>query len=315
MLFCARVISTILAIAVWFPFAAAAAEMGDKAAPLSIATWVQGDPVTVGQGDKVYVVEFWATWCLPCKESAPHLTELQRKYKDDLVVVGISDEEPSVVEAFVQTMGEKMDYTVAIDKDSQTYGGYLEAFGLNGYPTAFVVDRQGRITWHSHPMSQEFDDIVERVVSGAYDGVAAKKDAELLKIQEGLFNEFVSYCKSGDTENATAITDRMIEEHATSVDLMSAVAWVYLNAPDKIMRDPKRAVQFGAAAVKASEGKNARVLEIYARTLFESGDLEGAIREQERAVELAPERVRPQLQEQLEEYRAATTAEQSTPPA
>jgi len=64
------------------------AKLGDKAASLDGLTYVKGEPVTFKEG-KVYVVEFWATWCGPCKTSIPHLTEIQKKYKDKNVTVTI----------------------------------------------------------------------------------------------------------------------------------------------------------------------------------------------------------------------------------
>ena len=59
--------------------ASAKASLGDPAAPLTIKDWVKGKPANVRDGKAVYVVEFWATWCGPCRVSIPHLTELQKR--------------------------------------------------------------------------------------------------------------------------------------------------------------------------------------------------------------------------------------------
>src|SRR5262245_35647835 len=53
--------------------------VGDAAPGLDIEKWVKGNETTLATGN-VYVVEFWATWCVPCKKSIPHLSELQREF-------------------------------------------------------------------------------------------------------------------------------------------------------------------------------------------------------------------------------------------
>ena len=126
--------------------------LNDPATPLTIANWVKGQPVDPVQGSGVYVVEFWATWCPPCRASIPHLTEVQKKYKDrGVTIVGISDEELDTVEKFVQKMGDKMDYIVAIDDGSKTAAGYMGKYGQGGIPHAFLV-KAGKVVWHGHPM-------------------------------------------------------------------------------------------------------------------------------------------------------------------
>src|SRR5690242_11497781 len=72
-------------------------ELGEQAPPLKIKKWVKGSSVDLAKnrGKKIYVLEFWATWCGPCKESIPHLTEMQQEHKKDgVVIIGVSDEDP-----------------------------------------------------------------------------------------------------------------------------------------------------------------------------------------------------------------------------
>ena len=90
---------------------------------------------------KVIILDFWATWCPPCKAEIPGFIELQKKYgAKGLVVVGISlDEEgPSVVKQFMIRFG--MNYPVVMGnlKTMQDFGG-------KGLPTTFVIDRSGTI--------------------------------------------------------------------------------------------------------------------------------------------------------------------------
>src|SRR5271168_3942485 len=70
--------------------AAPTLKVGDPAPPIKIREWVKGTPVTTLGHGTVNVVEFWATWCPPCRESIPHLTELAHKYKGKATFTGVS---------------------------------------------------------------------------------------------------------------------------------------------------------------------------------------------------------------------------------
>lgn len=160
-----------------FPSALCAAHLGDPAGALEISEWVKGDAVDLegAKGKRVVVVEFWATWCGPCRVSIPHLTELQKKYASrGVTIVGVSDETSATVKSFVSGLGEKMDYTVAVDRDRRTSEAFMGAYDVNGIPHAFVVDKEGRIAWHGHPM-YGLERVLEQLASNTFDLAAERK--------------------------------------------------------------------------------------------------------------------------------------------
>ena len=91
-------------------------KVGGAAASLAALKYVQGDPFEVG-GGKVTVVEFWATWCPPCKVAIPHLNKLYvDKYKAKGVqLVGVTKEDEGTVKPFIAERKAQFTYPVAID--------------------------------------------------------------------------------------------------------------------------------------------------------------------------------------------------------
>jgi thiol-disulfide isomerase/thioredoxin len=155
--------------------------VGDPAPGLNIDVWVKGSEVKITPG-KVYVIEFWATWCVPCKKSIPHLTELQKKYgRDKLVVVGISDENQELVESFVKKQGDNMDYVVATDRRNGTSRSWMKAAGMEGIPAAFIVDRAGNVAYIGRPNEESFSLTLASVMSGRYDPVLQKQAEPILQ--------------------------------------------------------------------------------------------------------------------------------------
>jgi len=122
---------------------------------LKVNAWLKGKTVTGFEKGKVYVVEFWATWCGPCRETISMLTALAAKYKEVTVIgISVSERNPDYVKVFVDDMGAKMDYLVATDLTGEpgAPAGYmakhwLAAAGAPGIPFAFIIGRGGHIAY------------------------------------------------------------------------------------------------------------------------------------------------------------------------
>ena len=96
---------------------------------------------TVALKGKVILINFWATWCPPCREEIPELVDLQDKYKDRLQIIGVSMDEdlsPPEVNAFAKKAG--INYPVVMGRDiAAEYGG------VPALPTSFVVNKDGAV--------------------------------------------------------------------------------------------------------------------------------------------------------------------------
>jgi thiol-disulfide isomerase/thioredoxin len=155
---------------------AAELTLGSKAPVPEISNFIRGTRPEFFEPGKTYVVEFWATWCGPCRTSMPHLSDLAEKHRDrGLVVVGVSDEDPAKVETFLSKdeWKQKARYTLATDPDRSTHDAYMKAAGQQGIPTAFIV-KDGTVQWIGHPM--EMDAPLEKVLAGTWDIASAKRD-------------------------------------------------------------------------------------------------------------------------------------------
>ena len=201
-------------------------KVGDSAPELQVGKWIQGEPVKEFAKGTVYIVEFWATWCGPCRISTPHLNELSQKFKSKgLVVIGQSvfervPDEEAAVKGFIKSMKGKMTYRVALDDKTAMKNGamaetWMEAAGLATIPTAFIVNQEGKIVWIGNPLVPSLGRIVEDVIEGRFDAKRAVVEAELEADRQrqlmALNQEFSRQAGAGQWAEAERILNRFEE--------------------------------------------------------------------------------------------------------
>ncbi len=260
---------------------------GSKAPPLAIKTWIKGTPVPRLEANKTYVVEFWATWCGPCIESIPHLTELAKKNKD-VTFIGVSiweDDKDGNIQKFVGDMGEKMDYAVAYsgNKDGMAET-WMKAAGQIGIPTAFVV-KGGKIAWVGHPM--ELDVPLAQIKAGTFDSKAFKaqfdKSAAANREQMAVTSESLASVKmfdSGKRAEAKKMLDATVAKHPTAKASAERTRFNWLS-----IEDPQA---WEALATEMAGSKdNDKVMLLCSFAYREMTREKGRIEQGRRALELA----------------------------
>ena len=98
---------------------------------------------------KVLLIDFWATSCGPCRAVIPEMNDWKKKFAKDLIIVGVSDEKPEVVQEFMKKT--KMDYVVTTDS-KKTMSKLL---GVQGIPHVLVISQDGVVRYQGFPLQEE----------------------------------------------------------------------------------------------------------------------------------------------------------------
>ncbi|MHB8898128.1 MAG: redoxin family protein [Thermoguttaceae bacterium] len=298
--------------------------IGSPAPPLSVAQWITGEPIEKLQSGQLYVVEFWATWCPPCRTSMPHLSKLQQDYADQVKFIGVTREPEAIVREFLakeqspgKTWTEVVKYRLAVDSDSATNKAYMEAAGQNGIPTAFIVGNDSVIEWIGHPMAM--DEPLAQVAAGTWDRQAAANEFRRGQNLKQLSRDLNAPLKAGQWDEALALIDRVQQEtgpasqltrmrlavlqkagrndEAAKVqaqwaeqswddpDVLNEIAWGIASRKDK--DNLELALKAAQHASELRSQKDGAVLDTLARVHYELGQLDEAIQWQKKAVELS----------------------------
>ncbi|MBX3354766.1 MAG: TlpA family protein disulfide reductase [Phycisphaeraceae bacterium] len=135
-----------------------------------IESWITAQPTP---GDRLVVIDFWATWCGPCIQAIPHMNQLADRFGADACIVGISNESKSKFEqGFRDRKLKERDfkYALAIDPQARLQG----FFEVRGIPHCVVVSSDGVVRWQGGP-NQLTNDVMQKLISANRELVKAKK--------------------------------------------------------------------------------------------------------------------------------------------
>ena len=292
----------------------------------SLATWVQGTPVTSFTPGKVYVFEFFSTTCSHCKEFAEVITRLARTYGAlGAEFIAITDEEAPIVKAWLDQPGKRNEvpYSVVSDPDRSAVITLQNGTYRNFNPRFFVI-KDGIVQWFGHP--KEAEEPIAKVVAGTWnpetvraaaitdsmvsrgkdllDRVArdcdktndwkpmyAALDAVRAAIPEraGQYDaqRFVIMIGLGDmTDAGYELGHRMAKDYAQDMPTTRSLARAILNSPYVKRRDIDFAMELAITADTLAKGEDARAADTVALAWFSKGDRAKAIQNSERAVRL-----------------------------
>ncbi len=206
--------------------------VGDDAPAITVSKWLQGGPINGFEKGHVYVLDFWAVWCGPCRRSIPHLATITEKYKDKVTLIGFDVWERKVegVQPFIEKRGD-MKYPIALDlvdpgnpdpaktgswahDHGHTSINWLQATGRDkvGIPEMFIVNGDGKIAWIGDP--SEVEKPLDEILAGTFDlkASADKYAAMMTRFEQGrvLGKEFDTDMEKKQFDAALAVCDKLL---------------------------------------------------------------------------------------------------------
>jgi thiol-disulfide isomerase/thioredoxin len=175
--------------------------------------------------NQIYVVEFWATWCGPCLRALPHISELQKKYKDKVTFVAVSvwEYDQADLKPFWDKHGSSFGCAVATDfiesgKSSRDGGFFAKEWlakaGIQAIPSTFIINGDGRIAWIGHPL--DMDEPLSQIVSGDY---KIESSPRYLKAVERREQEFFKRLATAEEKDDQAEIIKIADEMIAAGDL------------------------------------------------------------------------------------------------
>ena len=188
---------------------------------------------------KVVFVNFWATWCPPCRAEIPDLVALQKKYGDHVVIVGISDDEGPIDEVKQFAVKYNVNYPIAMNTPE-----VRKIFkGIAALPTTFVLDTEGRLVQkHVGQLQAERTEAEARVLAGLDTTVKVERveDSDKARLEaaaEAKKLPGVDLSKLSDTQRRAALQELLSTECSCGCGLTLAVC--RLDDPDCPVSLPK----------------------------------------------------------------------------
>ncbi|MGD1916277.1 MAG: TlpA family protein disulfide reductase [Phycisphaerales bacterium] len=267
--------------------------IGERVEAIAIEQWVRlkDKPIGALERGTVYVVDFWATWCVPCIAAMDKISSLQERYAEQGVqFVGITDEKLPTVVRFLssvapgeegqkpRTQYDRARFVMGVDTDASTAAMLLPEGVRSIRPQYAIIDRDGTLAWVGLPTTGELAEILDAVLDGTWDTDAYRVEfeRELALVAERdriMAEEDWAAAKAGFWEDE---------------DLLGRLAFAIAFGFGKPLQNPDKgvALEFATRANELKDGRNPFALHSLAKLASDRGEISEAIGLQERAVEI-----------------------------
>lgn len=121
--------------------------LNQQAPEIQVEQWISEIPDTEG---KLILIDFWATWCGPCKKVIPEMNKWHKKFKDDLVIIGISDETAAKV---VSMRDPIIEYYNGVDTQKRLY----KELEIKGIPHVIILSPDKKVIWEGFPTLPDYE--------------------------------------------------------------------------------------------------------------------------------------------------------------
>ncbi|WP_407192991.1 TlpA disulfide reductase family protein [Bradyrhizobium sp. STM 3566] len=233
---------------------------------IKVENWLGGQPVTNFQQGKVYIVEFWATWCAPCAAALSRLVQLHEKYRDSGVeVIGIAARERAQtaqearrkLDAWLTERLPNLNYRIGFNYTGKMDKLWMDSSFSVEIPTSFVVDRDGHVAFIDSPM--QLDDVLPKILNGRWRTSDEAKAADAERIAKGkrtmsIFAKLTPAMEARDWAEALSVVEEAVAVLPDEVNFRALHADLLLHKMNDVQAGLPVMRQFVRDAINKKSG-------------------------------------------------------------
>ena len=151
---------------------------------IKVSEFIQDSKIASAENNKLYFIDFWATWCGPCITAKEQLGVLQKQFPNDLYIVSLTKESPLTVERFLK--GKPTELAIAIDYNGETFNSYKVAI----LPDGVLINADGKVLWRGGAPDLK-KEMVSKFLRQQKGESALNSVVKVLKVEEEIIDDYM----------------------------------------------------------------------------------------------------------------------------